>query len=74
MKTITLSSKYQVVIPSAVRAKLGVKSGDRLIVERVTNTEVTLKKEPSYSDLIGILPAQKLDATHRIRNLRENWR
>ena len=74
MKSITISSKNQVVIPSAVRAKLKVGSGDRLIVDRVTDTEVVLKKEPSYYDLIGIVPAQKKDPVERIRELRDNWR
>lgn len=73
MKTITLSSKHQVVIPSLVRKKLGVKSGDRLIVARVTDNEVVLKKEPGYGDLIGIIPAQKQDAVQRIREQRNNW-
>lgn len=74
MQAITLSSKYQVVIPSSVRRKLGVKSGDRLIVARLSDKEVVLKKEPSYGDLVGTLPAQKQDAVERIREQRSNWR
>jgi AbrB family looped-hinge helix DNA binding protein len=74
MKSITISSKNQVVIPSSVRVKLGVKSGDKLLIERVSATEVVLKKEPSYKDLIGILPAQTKDAAQRIRELRNDWR
>ena len=73
MKSITLSSKYQIVVPSVVRKELGVKSGDRLIVARVSNKEVVLKKEPRYSDLIGILPAQQQDAVQRVREQRNNW-
>ena len=73
MKAITLSSKYQVVIPSSVRRKLGVKSGDRLIIARLSETEVVLKKEPGYSDLIGTLPAQEKDAVQRIRGQRSSW-
>jgi AbrB family looped-hinge helix DNA binding protein len=74
MKTITISSKNQVVIPSSVRAKLGVKSGDRLVIDRVSSTEVVLKKEPSFQDLIGSIPTQKQDPTERIRELRDNWK
>lgn len=73
MKNVTISSKNQIVIPSAVRAKLGVRSGDRLVVDRVTATEVVLKKEPSYYDLIGTLQSQDRDPVERIRDLRENW-
>lgn len=73
MKSITLSSKYQVVIPKAVRARLGVGNGDRLVVAKVTDTEVVLKKEPRYSDLVGILPRQEADAVQRIRRMRSEW-
>ena len=74
MKTITLSSKNQVVIPSAARVKLGIHSGDRLIIERVTTREIILKKEPTYRDLIGTLPKKDTDAVERIRKLRDNWK
>lgn len=74
MKKVTLSSKNQIVIPSAVRKSMGLKSGDRLIIERVNDKEIMLKKEPSYYDLIGIVPSQKKDPVERIRELRSNWR
>lgn len=73
MKTITLSSKNQVVIPSSVRAKLGLHSGDRLIIEKVTDKEIVLKKEPNYRDFIGTLPTQQQDPVKRIRDLRNSW-
>lgn len=74
MKTISLSSKNQIVIPSSVRARLGIRSGDKLIVERLTDNEVVLKKEPSYHDLIGTLEPQKKDAVQRVHELRNNWK
>jgi AbrB family looped-hinge helix DNA binding protein len=52
MKTITISSKNQVVIPSAVRARLGVGAGDKLIVGRVTDKEVVLKKNQATPNLL----------------------
>ena len=74
MKIVTLSSKNQVVIPSAVRAKLRIKGGDRLIVDRVTDTEVVLKKEPSYYEFLGIADYNPEDPVKRIRKVRDNWR
>jgi AbrB family looped-hinge helix DNA binding protein len=74
MKTITISSKNQVVIPSSVRTKMQVGSGDRLIVERVTDTEVVLKKAPGYFDLIGTVPTQEETPVARVRKLRDQWR
>lgn len=73
MKTITLSSKNQIVIPSSARLKLDIKSGNKLIVESVTNKRLVLRKEPSYSDLLGTLPSQKNDPVNRIREIRNNW-
>lgn len=73
MQTIKISSKNQVVIPSSVRVKLGVNSGDKLVIERVTDKEVVLKKEPSYSDLIGSLPTKQQDPVKRIREVRDSW-
>lgn len=73
MKTMTLSRKNQVVIPSSVRLKLGLKSGDKIIVDRVTDTHLTLKKEPSYKDLIGTIPTKMDDPIKRIRKIRDSW-
>lgn len=73
MKTITISSKNQVVIPSSVRTRLGLRSGDKLVIESITDKEVVLKKEPSYKDFIGTLPAQQQDPVKRVRDLRDSW-
>ncbi len=74
MITITLSSKNQVVIPKQVRSTMQLASGDSLMVEEVTKDHVVLKKAPSYYDLRGIIKPGKVDATLRIRQLRDNWR
>lgn len=74
MKTITLSTKNQIVIPSSVRSRLGIASGDKLIIDRVSDTEVVLKKEPSYYDLIGTIPNQGEDPVKRVRKFRDNWK
>jgi AbrB family looped-hinge helix DNA binding protein len=74
MKALTLSSKNQVVIPKAVRGRLKITSGDKLIIQELTNDYVLLKKEPTYYDLLGIVKPQKTDPVDRIRALRDNWR
>jgi AbrB family looped-hinge helix DNA binding protein len=74
MTKVTISSKNQIVIPATVRKKLALKSGDGLILERVTDTEFVFKKEPSYSDLLGVLKPETIDATKRVRTIRDNWR
>ncbi len=74
MKTVTLSSKNQIVIPSAVRARMSVQSGDRLVISSVTDTQVVLKKEPSFRQLIGTVPKRLGHPVVRIREIRNNWR
>lgn len=74
MTKVTLSSKNQVVIPSAVRKRLGVGSGDTLIIGKMTATTVVFKKEPSYYDLIGSVKPGKGDAVERVQKLRDDWR
>jgi len=74
MYKVKLSSQYQIVIPSKLRKKLNIHSGDNLIIDEVKNKKIYLKKEPSYHDLIGIHANRGDDPVKRIRNIRENWR
>jgi len=71
---MTVSSKNQIVVPSAVRRVMAVKSGDRLVVSRLTATEVVLKKEPSFHTYIGVVPKGPEDPVKRIRAVRDDWR
>jgi AbrB family looped-hinge helix DNA binding protein len=54
MTPITVSSKYQIVIPREARQKLGITSGTRLqaIPEK---TGLRLVKEPSIDEISGLL-------------------
>lgn len=75
MTTVTLSSKNQVVIPKEVREGLGLKGGDQIIIGKAKNGTYTVKKAPSFYDLIGILEPGNGDPVERIRKLRdEPWR
>ena len=38
----TVSSKYQIVIPKAARKRLGLKPGQKMHIEHVSDTEITL--------------------------------
>ena len=49
MATIILSSKAQIVLPAAIRKKLGLRPGDRLIIEAEGDRAV-IRKAP-ISDL-----------------------
>ena len=49
MPTATVSSKSQIVLPAAIRRRLGIRPGDRLIIE-VDGDGIRLRKLP-LSDL-----------------------
>jgi AbrB family looped-hinge helix DNA binding protein len=71
---VTLSSKYQVVIPKAARRKLGLNKpeGQRFKVARVSDTEIVFRKDKSLEDYLGkygnAFPA---NATDKIRQARD---
>ena len=71
-KTMTISSKGQVTIPSYARKKLGLQPKDKLNVINVTNNTITIQKPKSIEDyfgkLQGVLPD---DAVAYIRELRD---
>jgi AbrB family looped-hinge helix DNA binding protein len=60
MTAVTVSSKYQIVIPREARRKLGITSGTRLhaIPEK---TGLRLVKEPSINELRGLLKGMPVE-------------
>lgn len=59
MTAVTVSSKYQIVIPREARRKLGISSGTRLhaIPE---GSGLRLVKEPSIDEIRGLLKGMKV--------------
>ena len=53
MSTVTISPKFQVVIPKAVREKLGLRAGERLCV-MVTDGHIRLVPVLEPGDLRGL--------------------
>jgi len=54
MTAVTVSSKYQIVIPREARRKLGITSGTRLqAIEELTG--LRLVKEPTLQEIPGLL-------------------
>lgn len=65
MTAVTVSSKYQIVIPKEARRKLGIRSGTKLqaIPEQ---SGLRLVKEPSIDEIRGLLTGMEvLDADLR---------
>jgi AbrB family looped-hinge helix DNA binding protein len=71
---VTLSSKYQVVIPKMARQKLGLNkpNGQRFKVERVSDTEIVFRKDKSLDDYLGKYSnAFPNNATGKLRQMRD---
>ena len=49
---VTLSTKYQVVIPKSVREQLGLKSGQKMHISKVTKSGVTLSMLPTAEEYV----------------------
>lgn len=52
MKAVTVSSKYQVVIPKEARQKLGLRPGQKISVKRVGARTITLERAPTMDELL----------------------
>jgi AbrB family looped-hinge helix DNA binding protein len=78
MKTmITVSSKYQIVIPREAREKLNLKTGDKLII-KANNEKIIIYPQPKsyakYSLGLGKETWRGIDATEYVRKERETWK
>lgn len=72
--TITLSSKYQLVIPKAARQKLGLqnKPNQKMRIKHLTKDEITLVKVQPVGQYFGSLKgAWGSKPTAALRNMRD---
>jgi AbrB family looped-hinge helix DNA binding protein len=54
-----VTSKYQVTIPKEVREKVGVKAGEVVSVEALSQAEIRLRRFPSVSNPLEVLIGRK---------------
>jgi AbrB family looped-hinge helix DNA binding protein len=74
-QVVTLSSKYQVVIPKAARKKLGITSPTRqqFSVASVTEDEIVFRKDKTLEDFLGAYShAFPKNAANELRRIRDN--
>ncbi len=79
MKTIPVSSKYQVVIPKSARKIMGItRSTQAVYIKRVTPDEIVLAMALNTEDLLISLlestPKTKTNAVDRVNKLRDEWK
>ena len=76
MQTVKVSSKYQVAVPAAARRQLGIREGDRLLVD-VRGNHLLLMREPDdYAKALAGLHAEVwsgVDPQEYVRREREAW-
>lgn len=74
---ITISSKYQIVIPREAREKLDLKAGDKLII-KANNEKITIYPQPKsyakYSLGLGKEIWQGVNATEYVKKERQTWK
>ena len=81
--SVTLSTKYQIVIPKDVRKQLGLKSGQKMEINKIDENSIVLTKQltadqyiEKYSGLLKNTPwiTKKIDAAEYLRNERDRDR
>lgn len=60
MKNITLSSKYQLVIPKEIREETGLKSGEKIII-LVKDGIINLIPQHMLNKMRGFIKGMKID-------------
>jgi len=74
---ITVSSKYQIVIPREAREKLDLKAGDKLII-KANDDKIVIYPQPKnyakYSLGLGKKIWQRIDATEYVKKERQTWK
>jgi AbrB family looped-hinge helix DNA binding protein len=75
--TTTLSTKYQVVIPKAIRKLMGLRAGATVYIQSINDHQAILTKEPlDYVEAlssIGTDTWKKLGGVNYIKKLRKEW-
>jgi AbrB family looped-hinge helix DNA binding protein len=75
-KVVSLSSKYQIVIPREVRRQLNLEAGDGLLMEVCGNTLVLVPRPRSYTARLRGLHKdvwRDVDAAAYVREERKGW-
>jgi len=74
---ITVSSKYQIVIPREVRDKLNLKTGDKLII-KANNEKIIIYPQPKsyakYALGLGREVWQGIDVIEYVKKERQTWK
>lgn len=74
MQTVTLSSKYQVVIPKALRKGLSIKPGQKIKITKTKEDIIELSTHSSLDKYVGsVRGVWGDDPVAYIRKQRDEW-
>ena len=75
-QSVKVSSRYQIAIPSAVRKRLNIQAGDRLLVDVQDDVIVLVPKPSNYTEqMTGLYKEiwEKQDSDQYLNDEREAW-
>jgi AbrB family looped-hinge helix DNA binding protein len=75
-QSVKVSSRFQIAIPSAVRKKLDIQAGDRLLVDVQDDVIVLVPKPSDYTEqMTGLYKEiwEKQDSDRYLNDERETW-
>lgn len=74
MSTAKLSAKSQIVLPAEVRKKLGLRPGDRLLIEADEDHAIIRKAPASFVDALERLASPAFrDYARELARARHEW-
>ena len=76
ISTVKVSKRYQIAVPAAARQRLGIRSGDRLIVDIQDGMLILLPEPLNYTEhLAGLHRAiwEKIDGQEYVIQERKTW-
>lgn len=59
MATSRVTEKFQVTIPKEIRERVGLKAGEEVLVEALSDSEIVIRRFPRVADPLKVLIGQK---------------
>jgi len=70
---VRMSSKGQIVIPAAVRRRLGLKTGQQMAIRANTQDEIVLRPADRDSDAVDVMLRRRRRERARETRKHERW-
>lgn len=71
MFATTITQKWQMTLPKAIRIKLGITKPGRAVVSLTKNGDISITQSPSIFDLAGTIKPKKIYSALSLREKEE---